>query len=230
MPVLYHHPASAASRFIRLCFAEMDFEADMIEERTWEKRAEFLRLNPAGHLPVCVAANGQALCGPHVIAEYLDESFGVFKRDRRLLAEDPYKRAETRRLIEWFLIKFEHDVTTPLTRERVIKPQMRSDDGGGAPDSKVLRTARANIRQHLKYLSWLAGSRPWLAGDRLSYADLAAAAAISVLDYLGEVDWKDSPQAKDWYQRVKSRPSFRPLLSDRIRNMPPVAHYADLDF
>lgn len=230
MPVLYHHPASAASRFIRLCFAEMDFEADLIEERTWEKRPEFLRLNPAGNLPVCVAANGQALCGPHVIAEYLDESFGVFKRDRRLLAEDPYKRAETRRLIEWFLIKLEHDVTTPLTRERVIKPQMRPAEGGGAPDSKVLRTARANIRQHLKYLSWLAGSRPWLAGDRLSYADLAAAAAISVLDYLGEIDWKDSPQAKDWYQRVKSRPSFRPLLGDRIRNMPPVAHYADLDF
>ena len=230
MPVLYHHTASAASRFIRLCCAEMDFETDLIEERTWEKRPEFLRLNPAGSLPVCVVANGQPLCGPHVIAEYLDESFGVFKRDRRLLAEDPYKRAETRRLVEWFLIKLEHDVTTPLTRERVIKPQMRAAEGGGAPDSKVLRTARANIRQHLKYLSWLAGSRPWLAGDRLSYADLAAAASISVLDYLGEIDWKDSPQAKDWYQRVKSRPSFRPLLSDRIRNMPPVAHYADLDF
>ena len=124
----------------------------------------------------------------------------------------PYKRAETRRLVEWFLIKLEHDVTTPLTRERVIKPQMRAADGGGAPDSKVLRTARANIRQHLKYLSWLAGSRPWLAGDRLSYADLAAAAAVSLLDYLGEIDWKDSPQAKDWYQRGQVTPLVPPAV------------------
>ena len=204
--------------------------AGLTEEMPWEKRPEFLKLNPAGTLPVLVTDNGHALCGPHVIAEWLDESFGVFKRDRRLLAEDPFRRAEIRRLVEWFLIKFEQDVLRPLVRERVVKLQLPSSTGGGAPDPKMLRTGRANIRQHMKYLSWLAGSRAWLAGDRLSYADLAAASAISVMDYLGEIDWTDYPQAKDWYQRVKSRPSFRPLLADRIRNMAPVAHYADLDF
>lgn len=238
MPILYHHPVSAASRFIRLCFGEVDYHAELVEERTWEKRPEFLRINPAGNLPVLVTGNGQApgqnqgqaLCGPFVISEFIDESFGVFKRDRRLLAEDPFRRAETRRLVEWFLTKLEHDVTWPLTRERALKPQMSAGQGGGSPDSKALRTARANIRQHVRYLSWLAGSRPWLAGDRLSYADLAAAAAVSVLDYLGEIEWNDCPQAKEWYQRIKSRPSFRPLLGDRFRNLPPVPHYADLDF
>ncbi len=126
--------------------------------------------------------------------------------------------------------KMEADVTRPLVRERVFKLQMRADQGGGAPDSKVLRTSRANIRQHLKYLSWLAGSRTYLAGERLSYADLAAAASLSVLDYLGEVDWNEAPTAKDWYQRIKSRPSFRPLLAERVRGILPVSHYADLDF
>lgn len=230
MPILYHHPASAASRFARLALGEIDFSAELVEERYWERHPDFLKLNPAGELPVLVADNGYAFCGAHVLAEFLDEAHGVLKRDKRLLPEDPYKRAETRRLMDWFLDRMDQDVTRPLLRERIIKPQVPVTLGGGAPDSKVLRAARANVRQYMRYLSWLAGSRPWLACERLTYADLAAAAAISALDYLGEIEWADSPLAKEWYQRVKSRPSFRPLLSDRMRNLAPVAHYADLDF
>jgi glutathione S-transferase len=128
------------------------------------------------------------------------------------------------------MTKMETDVTKPLARERVYKLQMTADQGGGAPDSKILRTARANIRQHMKYLTWLSGSRQWLAGERMSYADLAAAASISILDYLGEIDWSESPMVKEWYQRLKSRPSFRPLLTERVRGLTPVSHYADLDF
>lgn len=209
---------------------EMDFSAELVEELFWERHPEFLRLNPAGEVPVCVADNGYALCGPHVIAEYLDEAFGVFKRERRLLPEDQFARAETRRLVDWFLTRMERDATEPLVRERALKPQMRPENGGGSPDSKILRSARGNVRQHLRYLTWLAGSRPWLAGDRLSFADLAAAGAVSTLDYLGEIDWSANPVVKEWYQRIKSRPSFRPLLADRVRNLAPVAHYADLDF
>lgn len=230
MPTLYHHPMSAASRFIRLVLSEYGFQAELVEEQTWEMRREFLSLNPAGTLPVYVDDSMRVLAGAFVISEFIDETHGVLKRDRRLFAEDPFQRAEIRRLTEWFLLKMEQDVTRPLARERVHKLQMPPTLGGGAPDSKVLRTARGNIRQHLKYLSWLAGSRPWLAGDRLSYADLAAGASVSVLDYLGEIDWTEAPVAKDWYQRLKSRPSFRPLLTERIRGLTPVSHYADLDF
>ena len=230
MPVLYYHPMSTASRFVRLIFAEYGFQAELVEEQLWEKRKDFIALNPAGTLPVYVDDNMRTLCGATIISEFMDETSGVLKRDRRLLAEDPFQRAEIRRLTEWFLNKTEQDVTRPLTRERVFKLQMTPDQGGGAPDSKILRIARGNIRQHLRYLAWLAGSRTWLASDRLSYADLAGAAAISVLDYLGEIDWNEWPQVKEWYQRIKSRPSFRALLNDRVRGVTPVSHYADLDF
>ncbi|MET0748559.1 MAG: glutathione S-transferase family protein [Rhizobium sp.] len=230
MPTLYHHSMSSASRFVRLILSEYGFHADLIEEQTWEKRYDFLALNPAGTLPVYVDDSMRALCGATVISEYLDETHGVLKRDRRLLAEDPFQRAEIRRLTEWFLLKMEQDVTRPLARERVYKLQMTAAQGGGAPDSKMMRTARANIRQHLKYVTWLAGSRQWLAGERMSYADLAAASSISVLDYMGEIDWAEVPIVKDWYQRLKSRPSFRPLLTERVRGLSPVAHYTDLDF
>ena len=230
MPTLYHHSMSTPSRFIRLVLVEYGFQFDLVEEQTWEKRREFLAMNPAGKLPVYVDDNMRCLTGATIISEFLDETHGVLKRDRRLLAEDPFQRAEIRRLTEWFLEKMEQDVTKPLVRERVHKLLIPNGLGGGAPDSKILRTARGNIRQHMKYLSWLAGSRPWLAGDRLSYSDLAAASSLSVLDYLGEIDWNEFPVAKDWYQRLKSRPSFRPLLAERIRGLTPVSHYADLDF
>ena len=221
---------SSSSRFVRLILAEYGFPAELVEEQPWEKRREFLALNPSGTLPVYVDDSMRALCGPTVLMEFLDETHGVLKRDRRLFAEDPFQRAEIRRLTEWFLSKMEQDVTKPLVRERFYKLQMTAAQGGGAPDSKALRTARANIRQHMKYLSWLAGSRPWLAGDRLSTAELAAAASVSVLDYLGEIEWAEAPITKDWYQRLKSRPSFRPLLAERVRGLTPVSHYADLDF
>ena len=221
---------SSASRFIRLVLGEYGIPMELADEQPWEMRKDFLALNPAGTLPVFVDDNMRALCGATVISEFIDETAGVLKRDKRLLAEDPFLRAEIRRLTEWFLVKMEADVTRPLVRERIFKLQMPPTLGGGAPDSKVLRVARSNIKQHMKYISWLAGTRSYLAGDRLSYADLAAAASLSELDYLGEITWADVPQARDWYQRIKSRPSFRPLLAERVRGVTPVSHYADLDF
>lgn len=221
---------SAACRFVRIAFGEYGEELALIEEKPWSRRKEFLALNPAGTLPVLLAEGDVPVVGAVVIAEYLDETRGVLKRDRRLLAENPMDRAEIRRLVDWYLTKTESEVTRHLVRERVLKPMMPEAAGGGSPDSTAIRAARANIRQHLKYTNWLAGTRHWLAGSRITYADLAAAAAFSVLDYLGEVDWRDNAAARDWYMRVKSRPSFRPLLSDRVRGLAPVSHYADLDF
>lgn len=230
MLTLFHHPLLASCRFVRLVLGEFGEEIELIEEQPWSRRKEFLAINPAGSLPVLLAEGDVPIVGPTVISEYLDETRGALKRDKRLLAENPMDRAEIRRLVDWYLVKTDGEVTRHIVRERVFKPQMPSQLGGGSPDSTAIRAARSNIKQHLKYTNWLAGSRNWLAGSRITYADAAAAAAFSVLDYLGEVDWRDHAAARDWYARVKSRPSFRPLLNDRVRGLAPAAHYADLDF
>lgn len=230
MLTLFHHPMLSPSRFVRLVFGEYGEELALIEEKPWARRKEFLALNPAGTLPVLLAENDQPLVGAMVIAEYVDETRGALKRERRLFAEDVFQRAEIRRLVDWFLEKTENEVTRHLVRERVFKPFMPGQNGGGAPDPAAIRAARANVRQHLKYLNFLAGTRDWLAGPKLTYADLAAGAAVSILDYLGEADFAELPAARDWYFRIKSRPSFRPLLADRARGLAPAAHYADLDF
>jgi glutathione S-transferase len=229
MLTLFHHPILASCRFIRLAFGEYGEEIALIEENPWSRRKEFLSLNPAGGVPVLLAEGDVPIVGAYVIAEYLDETRGILKRDKRLLAENPMDRAEIRRLVDWYLGKTEAEVTRHIVRERVLK-RLMPDQLGGSPDSGAIRAARANIKQHMKYTNWLAGTRNWLAGDRITYADIAAAAAFSVLDYLGEIDWSEFKAARDWYARVKSRPSFRPLLNDRVRGLTPVAHYADLDF
>lgn len=221
---------SAASRYVRLVLSEYNLSAEFTEERMWQRRPEFMALNPAATLPVFVDEDETVVCGAIVTGEYLDETCGAMMRDKRLMPEDRASRAETRRIIEWFLIKFEQEVGQYLVHERVFKQLMSSSEGGGPPDSSMIRAGRANLKSHLKYIEWLVNSRNWLAGSKLTQADLAAAASLSVLDYLGEISWENEPVVRDWYARIKSRPSFRPILADKIASLPPASHYIDLDF
>ncbi len=230
MHTLYHHTMSASSRYIRLILAEYSQNVRLLEEKPWERRMEFLQINPAGTLPVLMVGEGQFISGGVVIGEYLDETNGAMMRDKRLLSEKSLERAETRRLIEWFLVKFDAEVTRYIVQERIFKQLMSQQEGGGAPDSNTIRAARANLKNHMKYLSALVTSRNWLSGNTISAADLAAAAAISVVDYLGEVQWEDEPVAKEWFATIKSRPSYRQLLEDKVLGFPPASHYTDLDF
>ena len=229
MYTLHHDILDAPSRTIRLLLAEYGLETTLLHEQLWERREAFLRLNPAASLPVLIDGT-TTVVGAQVGLEYLDETVGTMKGDARLVPGDAVARAEMRRLVDWALVKLEREVMRYAVHERATKRLMPREAGGGTPDSQALRAARANIRFHLAYLNWLADTRPWMAGDRMSHADLAVAAALSVLDYLGEVDWAKESPLRDWYARMKSRPSFRPLLADRIRGLPPVSAYADLDF
>ncbi len=230
MKRLYHHPMSGNSRYIRLILAEYGVDAELEEERQWQRREAFMKMNPAGTLPVLLDEADHPICGAFIIGEFLDEIQGPLMRERRLMPEASLERAEIRRIVDWFLHKFDQEVAGYLVHERVFRQQMPMDLGGGSPDSAAMRAGRANLKMHMRYVGWLANTRNWLGGNRLSQADLAAAAAISVLDYLGEIDWEAEPAARDWYARIKSRPSFRTLLSDKAAGLPPAAHYTDLDF
>jgi glutathione S-transferase len=230
MLTLYHHPFCPHSRFVRIVLGELGASADLIEERIWDRREEFLLLNPAGTTPVLIDAAGPPVPGASIISEYLDETRGLALGERRLLPEDLSARVEVRRLASWFHEKFFAEVSDVLVTERVYRRHMPAEQGGGPPDTQAIRAARANIRYHLTYVGWLASNRHWLAGDRLSYADLAAAAQLSVADYLGDVPWTENEAAKNWYARIKSRPSFRPLLADALPGVPASSTYADLDF
>jgi glutathione S-transferase len=222
MRTLYHLWLSPFCRTVRIAMAEKNVEFQLRAENTWDRRDEFLALNPAGEVPVLVEADGTAVSTASVICEYLDEAY----TDPPLLGTNPLARAETRRLIQWFDIKFNSEVTQNLLGEKMMKRFL----GLGEPDSSAIRAGFRNLHYHMDYLAYLVDRRNWLAGEELTYADITAAAHLSTLDYIGDVEWEKHPAVKTWYARIKSRPSFRSLLSDRIASAPPPNHYADLDF
>ncbi len=230
MLTLFHHPFCPHSRLVRLAVAEHGLECQLIEERAWERRHDFLLMNPAGATPVLVTDGMPAIPSAPIIAEYLDEAYGVRMDDDRLMGQDAGTRVEVRRLMSWFNDKFFEEVSGPLVMERIYKRYMKDEDGGGSPQTDVMRAARNNVRYHLAYIGWLVGSRDFLAGDHLSYADLAAAAHLSTIDYLGDVPWNENADAKSWYARIKSRPSFRPILAEWLAGVPASPTYVDLDF
>src|SRR5262249_42354145 len=221
MRLLYHFCLQPFSRKVRVMLREKGLEFTLQAERPDGVDAALLALNPAGDLPVLVEPDGMALADSRAICEYLEE----VHPEPDLLGSTPVQRAETRRLIGWFDVKFHREVTVNLLDQKVIQRL-----AGRGPDSQAIRLGHANIRQHLDYIAWLTDRRSWLAGDQFSLADIAAAAHLSAIDYLGDVPWDRHRDAKDWYARVKSRPSFRPLLADQFAGLLPAPHYADLDF
>jgi len=222
MRVLYHLWLSAECRVIRLLLATKELEFELRIEKAWERRPEFLALNPAGTVPVLVESDGSVIAGFSAIAEYVDEVYP----EPPMIGDGPAARAEVRRLVDWFDRKFGSEVTANLVEEKIMKRFL----GLGQPSSSAIRAGQLNIHHHLDYIGWLCERRNWLAGETFSLADITAAAHLSAVDYLGDVPWNDHAAARDWYARIKSRPAFRPLLADAIPGCPPPRHYADLDF
>ena len=221
MARLFHVPLSPFCRKVRLSLAEKKIEVLLVEERYWEQDPDFMRRNPAGKVPV-LRIDGVVMAESAAICEYLEET----RPEPALLPKDPVARQEVRRLVGWFDDKFHHEVTSKLLYERVNKKVM----GQGYPDSGNVKAGAKAIKYHLDYMTWLLDHRRWLGGDVMTLADFAAAAHLSALDYISDVDWNRSEAVKDWYAKIKSRPAFRSILADQVSGFPPPRHYNDLDF
>lgn len=223
MRTLHHLWLSPFCRKVRVALAEKGLDFELKAENLWERRPAFLAMNPAGEVPVLVEDDGTVVADSGAICEYLEE----LSPDPALIpGADAAQRAEVRRLVVWFDVKFDREVTRNLVGEKILKRFLRL----GEPDSRSIRAGKSNIHIHLGYIDWLSERRTWLAGNAFSLADIAAAAHVSAVDYLGDVPWSDHEASKVWYARVKSRPSFRAILADHIPGEPPPKHYANLDF
>jgi len=225
MRTLYHWPLDPQSRQARIALTEKKLKFKLEHINPWDPTDAFLHVCPEGLPPslVDVIAGGNVvITGARAICEYVDEGSSRFP----LMPSTALGKAEARRLCQWFDMKFADEVNAYVMHERIEKAVA----GGGAPDPSTLRTGRDHFQYHLNYMAYLLEQRDWLAGKHFSLADIAAGANISCLDFIGEIRWRDWPAVKDWYQKLKSRPSFQPLLEDRIPGLIPPLHYSDLDF
>lgn len=222
MRTLYYHTTSPLSRLVRVALLEKNLDVAITYEQPWQRRQEFLALNPAGEVPVMTEADNTVIVG-YAILDYLEEAYPDFP----LLPRDSLSaRAEVWRLVSWFIDKFDREVTTLLVYEKLIKRLSQI----GQPDATIIRCGLENIHAHLIYLTYLSENRRWLGGSSFSYADLAVGVQLSIIDFMDYVPWSDYPESKEWYARMKSRPSFRPLLDDTLPGIQPPTHYAKLDF
>jgi glutathione S-transferase len=220
---LYQFPLCPFSRKVRLMLGEKGIAHELVRESPWTRRDEFLDMNPAAQTPVLVEGQkGTVLIDSQVICEYFEETI----EKAPMIPGTAANRAEVRRLVAFFDQRLHAEVVLPLMEERMKKRLVSRDP----PDTRVLREAMKTANAHLDYMDYLLDHRRWLAGPVLSLADLAAAAQLSVADYLGGLDWRGHKQTTDWYAVIKSRPSFRPLLGERMEVIAPPAHYDKVDF
>ncbi len=219
---IYHHPLCPFSRKLRVVLAEKGIAFQLQTEKYWERRAEYLALNPFGTTPALQYKHGKVLASNYAIFEFLEEAYP----NVNLLGSTNEIRSTTRSVTEWFDHKFYHEVSRYLIAEKVIKVLIHA----GAPNSEAIRAAKSNIMYHIDYLNHLLCNQKYLTDDRVTLADFSAAAQLSVLDYLGDVPWNRKSRVKEWYALIKSRPSFRSLLTDTIPPLTPPPHYSNPDF
>lgn len=222
MRLLYHTPLSPFCRKIRMMLKEKQLEFAMAEENPWERNLDLFALNPAGEVPVLIEENGSVISGNYAITEYLEDTYA----ESSVLGRSPCERAEVRRMTDWFDHKFDYEVTQNIVFEKVFKRLMHY----GPPNSDALRAGKENILYHLDYIGYLASERYFLAGDHVTLADIAAAAHLSAVDYLGDVPWEHNACAAEWYSLMKSRPCLRSILCDRIHGVKPPEYYENPDF
>jgi glutathione S-transferase len=209
------------SRAVRFGLAEKGVVCELVDVFPWERDDALTRVNPAAQTPALVG-QGLSLADSTAILEYFDETV----ERSPLLGASATERAEARRLSAWYRERFFAEVTAPLMRERMWKRVVVRD----MPDGRVIREAARAAEAQLQYLETLLLERRWLAGPTFGIADVQAAAQVSVADYLGGLDWSGHPQARQWYQALKSRPSFRVILGERMEGIRPPPHYDDPDF
>jgi len=211
---LTHLLLSPASRLVRLMLGEKRIACDLTPAE-----------NPLAHLPVFRELDGTIIVGLWAIIDHLENEHP----ERALLPVGAGERAEALRLFDWAMNNFHEEATKRIVFEKGSQTQTGSLNRR-PPNMETVRLGRLALKEALPALGTLAETRGFLAGRDVSLADLAIAAHLSALDYFGEVPWAEQLGLTEWYTRMKSRPSFRPLLSDRVPGQPPVAHYAELDF
>lgn len=225
MPILLQHRLDPACRLVRLMLGEYGIDPDLEDVSHWRRDARLTDIDPAATVPLLIEEDVPPVIGASAVVHHVEARYAP-SQVAGLIPVDAPLRSEMWRLYDWVALRFNDEVTRYILEEKIGKRELKQ----GSPDPSALRAAKANLSEHMQYFAYLLATRRWLAGPDLSLADFALAAHLSALDYLGDMSWDAHEEVRSWFARIKSRPAFRPLLSDRVLGMSPAHSYADLDF
>lgn len=211
---LIHVMLSPSCRLARLMVGEKRIACDPLP-------AEDIKQS----MPVFLDMDGTRAEGVWAILDHLEHHYP----DRPLAPADDAARLTCLRWVDWAMGPFHEKVTQRIVYEKAA-PRYTGAGFSRAPDMNVIRAGREELKAALAAIGAAAESNGNLACREPTLGDLAVAAPLSALDYFGEIPWNDFPAANEWYVRMKSRPSFRSILLDRVPGQPPVSHYTELDF
>jgi glutathione S-transferase len=191
-------------RMVRMFMAEkgIDIPKVEIDLRGGENRREpySTKVNPAGQTPALELDDGSVIAEITAICEYLDEKN---KNTPSLIGDTPEERAKTR----MWTRRIDLNVCEPggfgfRSGEglKMFQTRMRT-----IPEAA--EGMKAIARDKLTWLDGLMGSKPFVAGDKLTMADILL---FAFLDFMGNVGQKLDPANKNltaWFERMKARPS-----------------------
>ncbi|MDC3024017.1 glutathione S-transferase family protein, partial [Alphaproteobacteria bacterium] len=144
---LYYMPLNFYCRAARIILLEKKINFQIVNEPFWKRRIEFLKINPAGDLPVVVDQNRTNIIGYEGLVEYLEDQ-GV---GAKLLGDSPLKRLEVRRICMWVGRKLQKEVMENILDERVFNSLKENSQ----PSSNILNAGRKNLNNHMKYFDWI---------------------------------------------------------------------------
>ena len=238
---LYHHGSSVCAAKVRFALAEKGVEwnshyLDILAGDQFDP--EYMKLNPKAVVPTIVH-NGNVIVESTVICEYIDETFD----GPSLVPDTPLGRARMRlwtKAVDEEIHPACGEVTFVSCHRFVI---LRLGDEGveeflnATPPRSVTNNWKkrkrnlvmlgieapgieAKIRTYDHYLGEMEAAlrlHPWLAGDTFSLADVGLTPYVNRLDMLGMSGLWDQgrrPHVEDWFNRIKARPTFKPMFLD----------------
>jgi glutathione S-transferase len=162
-----------------------------------QKRPEFLKLNPYGKVPV-IDDNGKVLFESCIINEYLDEQYP----NSPLMPKDPYLRGRGRILVDYCL-NYMHEPYWALRGEMLKKQAER--------DHSILDEKRMVLRMLMRYLEDELTEKPYFLGE-LSLTDIDLVPRLFRFENYGALPDPSLPRLSAWLQKMKERPSVKPVL------------------
>ena len=172
--------------------------------------------SPMGKVPFIQTEAG-SLCESQVICDYLDEAYPA----NPLYPADPFARAKVRELCTVIEMHLE------LHARRLYAETFF----GGTVTDQTKEQVKKDLARGVQALSGLAKWAPFIAGDKLTYADCAAYVSLPLVSMAskkiyGEDALASVPQVREYLGMLKVRPHMMTVEADRKINQQQMAERA----